>query len=181
MITKILIGLAALTAALVIVLLIAVSTRPATFKVTRSAVIPASPDKVFGLVNNFHQWDSWSPWAKLDPNSKATFTGPEAGPGAAFAWAGNNEVGEGKMTITESHPNQLVRINLEFLKPFQATNLTEFTFAPQDGGTLVTWTMSGENNFVGKAMSLFMDCDKICGDMFEKGFANMKATVAANP
>lgn len=180
MIKKILLGLVVAIVILIAGVVIAASTRPDTFKVTRSAVIPAAPEKVFGMVNDFHQWEAWSPWAKLDPNSKATYAGPEAGKGASFAWAGNHEVGEGKMTITETRPNELVLINLEFIKPFEGKSLTEFTFVPKDGGTLVTWTMSGENNFLGKTMSLFMDCDKMCGEMFEKGFANMKTVVASN-
>lgn len=181
MIKKILLGVVLVVVILFAALAIAISTRPDTFRFTRSAVIPAPPAQVFAIVNDLHQWEAWSPWARLDPNSKATYAGPPSGPGSSFAWAGNHEVGEGKMTITESRPNEVVLINLEFFKPFQATNLTEFTFAPKDGGTLVTWSMSGENNLVGKTMSLFMDCDKMCGDMFEKGFSNMKALFAAQP
>jgi hypothetical protein len=79
-------------------------------------------------VNDFHNWEAWSPWAKLDPAAKATFEGPSAGTGAIFKWAGNKEVGEGSMTITESRPSDLIRIKLEFLRPFEATNSAEFTF-----------------------------------------------------
>src|SRR4030095_433305 len=115
------------------------------------------------------------------PNAKNTFEGPSAGEGAVFRWAGNKNVGEGSMTITESRPNDLIRIRLEFLKPFAATNATEFTFTPQGNQTLVTWTMSGKNNFIAKAIGLFIDCDKMIGGMFEKGLAQMKSLAEAAP
>lgn len=152
-----------------------VALQPAEFKISRSAVIDAPASKVFAQVNDFHQWEAWSPWAKLDPNSKATYEGPAAGVGASFAWAGNNQVGEGRMTITESKPVERILINLEFLKPMKATSLTEFTFTPEAGQTRVTWTMSGRNNFIGKAMNLVMNCDKMVGGYFEKGLTQMKA------
>jgi len=177
MIIKILAGLVILVAALVAF----IATRPADFTVTRSAVLPAPPAAVFAQVNDLHKWEAWSPWAKLDPNSKATFNGPAAGPGSSMAWAGNNEVGEGKMTITESVPAERIAMRLEFLKPFQATNTTEFTFKPEGDGTRVTWTMSGKNNFMAKAVGLFMDCDKLVGGQFEQGLANLKGVVAGNP
>ncbi|MFZ4681947.1 MAG: SRPBCC family protein [Terrimicrobiaceae bacterium] len=177
MIIKILAGLVILVAALVAF----IATRPADFTVTRSAVLSAPPAAVFAQVNDLHKWEAWSPWAKLDPNSKATFDGPAAGPGSSMAWAGNNEVGEGKMTITESTPAERIAMRLEFLKPFQATNTTEFTFKPEGDGTRVTWTMSGENNFMAKAVGLVMDCDKLVGGQFEQGLANLKGVVAGNP
>ncbi len=167
---------------LVLVVLIAafcafVVTRPAEFSVTRSALIPGKPETVFPLVNDFHQWKKWSPWAKLDPNTKETFSGAEQGQGASFAWEGNSKVGQGSMTITESKPNERIRMGLEFIKPFKATNATEFTFQPQDGQTLVTWTMSGRNGFLGKAVAVAIDCDKMIGDSFEEGLASMKTVV----
>jgi len=181
MIKKILLGLVAVIAVLIIAFLVAVSTRPDDFKVSRSAVIPAAPAAVFGHVNDLHKWEAWSPWAKLDPNSKITFAGPPEGTGSSMAWAGNAEVGEGKMTITESKPSELILMRLEFIKPFEGTSTTEFTFKPEAGGTLVTWTMSGKNNFFGKAISLFLDCDKMMGGQFEQGLDNMKKVVAGQP
>jgi len=156
-------------------------TRPDDFRVTRSATFNAPPATVFEQVNDFRKWEAWSPWAKLDPNVKNTFEGPAAGTGAVFRWAGNNEVGEGAMTITESRPSELVLLKLEFIKPFAGTSVTEFTFKPSGDQTAVTWTMSGENNFIGKAMSLVMDCDKMMGGQFEKGLENMRAVVEAKP
>jgi hypothetical protein len=181
MIKKILLGLVAVIAILIIAVVVAASTRPDTFRVSRSAVIPAAPPVVFGHVNDLHKWEAWSPWAKLDPNSKVTYAGPQEGTGSSMAWAGNADVGEGKMTITESKPGELVLMRLDFIKPMEGTSDTEFAFKPDAGGTLVTWTMSGKNSFVGKAFSLFVDCDKMMGGYFEQGLDNMKKAVASNP
>ncbi len=173
MLKKILIGLAVLIIGLVIV----VALQPGDFRITRSATIAAPPAAVFAEVNDFHRWQAWSPWAKLDPNAENTFEGAPSGTGAAFAWAGNNEVGEGRMTITESRPPELILMKLEFIKPFAAISTTEFTFTPEGDRTAVTWSMMGHNNFIGKAFSLIMNCDKMIGAQFEQGFANLKAIV----
>ena len=156
---------------------IAVAVQPSAFSVTRSAEFTAPPAAVFPLVNDFHNWSSWSPWEKLDPELKRTYSGTQAGTGAQYAWLGNKQVGEGRMTITESRPGDLVVIKLEFIKPFTVTNTTEFTFKPDGNQTVVTWTMSGTKNFFFKAFGLFMSMDKMVGGDFERGLANMKAVV----
>ena len=161
----------------IVVFVIVVSLRPSQFRVTRSATLAAPPEAVFPQVNNLHNWESWSPWAKLDPAAKNSYSGPPEGVGANFAWDGNSKVGAGSMTITDSQPSQLVRFQLDFLKPFKGTNIAEFTFQPEGGQTVVTWTMTGTYNFVSKAFGLFVDCDKMCGGFFEKGLADMKAIV----
>jgi hypothetical protein len=161
----------------VLVLVIVVATRPAHFSITRTTTIAAPDSVIFAQVNDFHRWDGWSPWARLDPAMKTTYSGAPAGAGAVYEWAGDGKVGEGRMTILESKPSSLVRINLEFLKPFAATNLTDFTFTPDGSGTKVTWTMSGENNFMTKAVGLMMNMDKTVGGDFEKGLSQLK-TVA---
>lgn len=170
MLTNILIAMAVF----VILFVIFVSLRPADFRYTRKGTISATPAEVFAHVNDFHNWEAWSPWAKLDPNATATFEGPSSGEGAKFHWAGNKEVGEGNMTIIESRPNDVIRIRLEFLKPFRATNMSEFTFEPRGSQTEVTWSMYGKNNFMAKLVGLFMDCEKMVGPQFEQGLANMK-------
>ncbi len=153
-----------------------IALQPTEFKVNRTAVVNAPPESVFGLVNDFKKWESWSPWAKLDPGMKTTFSGPPAGIGAVYSWAGNDEVGEGRMTVLESRANELIRIKLEFIKPFPSVADTEFTFAPANGGTTVQWTMSGENDFMSKAFCFFMGgMDKMVGPDFEKGLAQMKS------
>lgn len=169
-----------ITVALV-ALAVVIYMQPEEFKVTRSATMNATSQVVFDQVNNYRKWDAWSPWSKLDPNSKVTFTGPESGVGATFAWVGNSNVGEGRQTIVESRSPELIRIKLEFFKPMEGVNDTEFTFKPEGEGTLVTWTMSGKNNFIGKAMSLVMDCDKMVGGYFEQGLTNMKGVVESAP
>jgi uncharacterized protein YndB with AHSA1/START domain len=171
MLKKILIVLAVIVVAAVVV----VALQPAEFRVTRSATIAAPPEAVFAQVNDLHKWEVWSPWAKLDPAAKNSYEGPAAGVGAAFAWSGNDQVGEGRMTITESRPNELIRFRLDFMKPFKSTNGSEFTFKPEGNQTVVTWTMFGKNTFVSKAMHLCVDCDKMLGGYFEKGLAQIKS------
>jgi len=166
-------------AAIVLVLIVVVATQPAEFRITRKAAVNAPPAAVFAQVNDFHQWEAWSPWAKMDPAAKNTFEGAAAGAGAVFKWAGNNKVGEGCMTLMESRTSELIRIKLEFLKPFKATNTAEFTFKSEGGQTLVSWSMSGKNNFLCKAVGLFMNCDKMIGGQFEKGLEAMKAVAEA--
>src|SRR5260221_7281512 len=174
MIKKVILGILAVIVLIIVGFCAIVAMQPADYTVSRSTTVNAPPEKVFEQVNDFHKWDGWSPWAKLDPAMKATYSGPESGMGASYAWVGNNDVGEGKMTIAESHPSQHIKINLEFIKPFQATNITEFMFKPDGDKTTVTWTMSGHNNFVGKAFGLMMNMDKTIGGDFEKGLAQMK-------
>ena len=180
MLKFILIGLAAV----IVIFLIVAAFQPADFRVTRSATIAAPPEAIFAQINNLHQWNQWSPFAKLDPNMKNTFSGPPEGVGASQAWVGNSQAGEGRMTIVESAPNERIAMKLEFIKPFAGTNAVEFTLKPEGNQTTVSWSMAGEKNFMAKAMGLFMDCDKMCGGMFEEGLANLRAVVerpAASP
>ena len=177
MLTKILIGLAVVVIGSVAL----VATRPPEFRVARTATIAAPASAVFAQVNDFHNWETWNPWARIDPAMKQAYEGAPAGPGAVYTWAGNKEVGEGRMTLTESRPNDLIRIRLEFLKPFRGTSLAEFTFRPEGDQTVVTWSMTGQNNFIAKAVHLFMDMDKMVGGNFEKGLAQMKSVVEAPP
>ncbi len=181
MIKKVILGILALLILVVVVLGVVVAMQPADFTITRTAAIAAPPETVFEQVNDFHKWDAWSPWAKLDPNMKTTYAGPESGVGASYSWVGNSDVGEGKMAITESKPSQNVKIDLDFISPFAAKNVTEFAFKPDGNGTNVTWTMSGKNNFMAKAFCLVMDMDKLVGGDFEKGLAQMKKVAEAAP
>lgn len=164
-------------AILITILLIAILMQPSEFTITRSTTIEAPIKNVFDQVNNLENWNTWSPWSKLDPKAKTNFFGPKEGKGAGFDWDGNNDVGKGKMTITESNANEKVQFDLDFEKPFSAHNITIFTFKESDNKTIVNWTMSGKNNFMGKAISLFINCDKMVGDQFEKGFDNLKSVV----
>ena len=164
-------------AVIVLGFLVVVAMQPADFRVTRTATIAAPAAAVFAQVNDFHNWQAWSPWEKMDPAMKRTYEGAPVGTGAIYAWVGNKEVGEGRMTVTESRPNELIRIKLEFVKPFRATNVAEFSFEPRGDQTAVTWTMTGEKNFLTKAIHLFMNIDRMVGGSFETGLAQMKALV----
>ena len=175
MLAKVLIGLAAVA----VVLAVVVARQPSSFRVARSATISTPPEQVFAQVNDLHSWEAWSPWLKLDPAARTAYEGPPAGPGAAFTWSGNSNVGEGRMTITESRPPELVRLRLDFKRPFASTNTAEFTFAPDGKHTVVTWSMSGEKNLFAKALHLFMDMDTMIGAKFDEGLAQMKAIAEA--
>jgi Polyketide cyclase / dehydrase and lipid transport len=175
------IGIAVLVLVLILIgaVFVFIGTRPGSFRIERSAPIGAPPDVVFSIVNDLHQWGRWSPYDKRDPAMKKTFEGASAGPGAVYAWNGNNQVGEGRLTIMESKPGELVSMKLEFFRPFACTNKASFTMAPSEGGTRVTWAMEGKNTLMGKAISLFMDMDKMVGKDFEEGLANLNAAAEA--
>ena len=176
---KILAAVAVMTF-LLVGLLVVVAVQPDEFTISRSATMAAPPEEVFAQVNDFHNWEAWSPWAKLDPDSTAEYSGPESGKGAAFSWSGNSEVGEGTMTILESRPHELIRINLEFTRPFADTSTAEFTFRPEGDQTVVTWSMMGQNSFIEKGFCLLMDMDEMLGEKFNEGLASMKAIVEAD-
>lgn len=176
MLINIVIGIAVVLAAFILI----VALQPADFRVVRRAKITAARETVFGHVNDFHLWPEWSPWAKLDPTMQETHAGAPSGTGAIYSWQGNNKVGAGRMTILESRPPELVRIKLEFLKPFAATNTAEFTFGSANGRTEVEWAMFGKKNFFSKAFGLFVSMDKFIGADFEKGLARLK-TIAEAP
>lgn len=173
MLKKILIALAAI----VLIFLVVVAMQPSDFRVERTATIAAPPADVFAQVNDFHKWEAWSPWAKLDPTAKVAFEGAPAGQGAVMTWAGNDKVGEGKMTLVESRPNDLVKINVDFVKPFEGSIISEFTFKPEGDQTAVTWAMAGHHNFFEKALCLVMNGTKMIGDDMEKGLAQLKSVM----
>ena len=155
--------------------LILAATKPDSFSVQRAAVINASADKVFPLIADFHEWRKWSPWEDRDPDLKRTYGGAERGKGAIYAWEGNKKVGSGRMEILEANSPSLVKIQLDFLKPFEAHNTAEFTMLPQGGATNVVWVMHGPAPFMSKVMQVFMNMDRMIGKDFEAGLANLKA------
>lgn len=168
-------------AVLVAALLGVVVMQPSQFRVARTTTMTASAAAVFAEVNDFRRWQAWNPWATLDPAMAHRYEGPPAGVGAVYTWAGNGEVGEGRMTLTESRPDELIRIRLEFLRPFPGTSTAEFTFRPEGDRTAVTWSMTGTNDVVAKAVHLFVDMDRMIGGQFDRGLARMKAVVEAAP
>lgn len=166
-------------AAAVVLLGAVIATRPPGFRVERSALVAAPAEVVYAQVADFHRWDAWSPWAKLDPAAKIDFEGPASGLGAAYHWAGNQKVGEGRMTITAAAPPRELTIRLEFVKPWEQLSTTGFTFVPEGGATRVTWSMSGSFDLLGRAMTLFMDMDRQVGPDFERGLASLKKVAEA--
>lgn len=164
----------AVTGAVVAGFLIMVAMQPETYRVQRSIKVSVPPAVVFEHVNDFHKWEGWSPWAKLDPGMKTTFEGPTQGKGAIYHWVGNSDVGEGRMTILESTPPSKILIKLEFIKPFESLCETTFTFGSDGGKTDVSWEMTGSNNFMSKVMQVFVSMDKMVGGDFEKGLENLK-------
>jgi Polyketide cyclase / dehydrase and lipid transport len=161
--------------AVVALFIVVVATRPAQFHLERSISVAAPPEKTFVEVNDFHRWAAWSPWEKMDPDMKKTFSGAATGAGSRYAWVGNSKVGEGRMTIDESVEPSVVKLTLEFLKPWKATNVTTFSFIPDATGTKVTWAMDGRHvNFGMKAFALVVSMDKLVGRDFERGLAALK-------
>ena len=162
-----------LVVAIAIVLILA-ATKPDIFRIERSAVINAPAEKIFAVLNDFHQWTNWSPWEHKDPALKRNYSGAERGKGAIYGWEGNKDVGTGRMEILEANtPSKLV-IKLDFFKPFEAHNTAEFTMLPQGNATNVHWVMQGPSPFMAKVMQVFMSMDKMVGKDFEAGLANLK-------
>ncbi|MEM7325854.1 MAG: SRPBCC family protein [Actinomycetota bacterium] len=145
------------------------------FVVERSEMIAAAPEAVFAKVGDLNGWEEWSPWADLDPDMDKTYSGEPGAIGSSYHWSGNRKVGEGRMTLTEVAPPERVAIDLTFMKPFKAENVTELTLTPAGDGTTVNWRMTGANTFMVRVMGLFgRGMDKMVGPDFEKGLANLK-------
>lgn len=159
------------------VLAAVIMLQPGHTHVERSVVVKASPGEVHAYVNNLDNWNSFSPWADLDPDAKISYEGPRAGEGALFRWDGNSEVGAGSLKIVESVPGELVRMDLEFIRPMPGTSTAAFKLEPVEGGTNVTWSSDWDNNFIAKAIGLVMDCEAMMGGYFEEGLENLKAQV----
>ena len=155
-------------------LLAVASRKPGTFNVARSTTIDAPADRIFGLINDFHKWASWSPFEKLDPAMTKTFSGPISGAGAGYSWTGNKKAGAGSMTLVASTPSSNVSIAMAFLKPFKSESTVQFLIQPSGDGHQVTWTMTGKNQFLSKVMSVFLSMDKLIGKDFAEGLANLK-------
>lgn len=162
-------------ALLIVVVLIIAAFKPNSFAVQRTVTIQASADKIFPLINDYRNWPQWSPYEKLDPDMKKTISGPPSGLGAVYEWSGNSKAGAGRMEITQSAPSSKVTIKLDFSKPMEGHNLAEFTIQPKGNSTDVTWAMSGGMPYVAKVMTMFFSMDKMIGNEFETGLANMKA------
>jgi len=164
--------------AAVALLLWRASRRPDHFRIERSALIPAPAAQLHALVEDLHRWIDWSPWEGRDPALKRQYDGPPKGVGAHYAWQGNRQVGQGAMTIVASEPARRVELKLDFLVPFEAHNIAEFTFEPVEGGTRVVWVMHGPSNFASKLMGMVFNMDRVIGRDFESGLQRLREAAA---
>jgi uncharacterized protein YndB with AHSA1/START domain len=172
---KVLVIIAGCLALAVVAVLVYAATKPDTFRVTRTASIKAPPEKIFALIDDFKQWPAWSPWEKKDPAMKRTFGAATSGKGAVYEWAGDKNVGSGRMTIADTAPPSKVAIKLDMLTPFEAHNDVVFSMTPQGDSTVVTWDMQGPVPYFAKVIHVFFNMDKMVGGDFEAGLANLKA------
>jgi uncharacterized protein YndB with AHSA1/START domain len=166
--------IAVVLAIAIAVVLILAATKPDTFIVQRAATMKAPPQTIFALINDFHQWGTWSPWEHKDPAMRRTYSGTESGKGAVYAWDGNRNVGSGRMEILEASAPSKIVIKLDFLSPFEAHNTAEFTMLPQGGATNLTWRMYGPAPFMARIMHVFINMDRMVGKDFETGLSNLK-------
>jgi uncharacterized protein YndB with AHSA1/START domain len=166
--------IAAVLAIAIVIVLILAATKPDTFRIQRATTVKAPPEKIFPLINDFHQWGTWSPYETRDPAMKRTYSGAESGKGAIYAWHGNKNVGSGRMEILEASAPSKIVIKLDFFIPFEAHNTAEFTMLPQGDATNVTWFMRGPAPFMSRLMQVFINFDKMVGKDFEIGLANLK-------
>ena len=166
--------IAAVVVLLIAAVLIFAATRPDTFRVQRATSIKAPPQKIAAALGDFHDWQAWSPWEKMDPAMQRSYSGAAKGKGAVYSWEGNKDVGQGRMEITEATPTR-VAMDLEFVKPFAAHNKVVFTLAPKGDATEVSWDMQGPLPYVAKLVHLFLDMDGMVGKQFETGLANLKS------
>lgn len=155
-------------------LLIYAATKPDSFRIERRAVINAPPGKIFALINDLHQWESWSPWEKIDPALKRTYSGAASGKGAVYEWNGNKDIGQGRMEIVESSPSSKIVLNLDFVTPFEAHNVVEFSLSADGDSTTVTQAMYGPSPYISKLMTIFFSMEKMVGDKYEAGLDNLK-------
>jgi uncharacterized protein YndB with AHSA1/START domain len=160
---------------LIVAVLVYAATKPDIFRVRRATNIKAPPEKIFALINDYHRWVAWSPYEKLDPAMRRTYSGAASGTGAVYEWEGNSKAGKGRMEITDTAPPSKVVIKLDFVKPFEAHNIVEFTMDPTGASTNVTWDMHGPSPYLAKVMHVFFNMDRMVGKDFETGLANLKA------
>jgi uncharacterized protein YndB with AHSA1/START domain len=170
--------IAAVLAIAIAIVLILAATKPDTFRVQRATKVEAPPEKIFPLINDFHQWGTWSPYENKDPAMKRSYSGAASGKGAVYAWDGNKSVGSGRMEILDTSAPSKIVIKLDFFTPFEGHNTAEFTMLPQGDATNVTtnvtWLMHGPSPFMGKIMHVFINMDRMVGKDFEIGLANLK-------
>jgi uncharacterized protein YndB with AHSA1/START domain len=172
--------IAIIVAVLIAGALVFAATKPNTFRAQRSVTIKAPPEKIFALINDFHSWNRWAPQDNEDPTMSRTFSGPANGQGAVSEWNSSGSAGRGQMSITESVPPRTISIKVDFVKPFEAHNVNDFTLEPAGASTRVTWSMHGTNLYIMKIMSIFVNMDRLVGTHFETGLYNLKTLAEQN-
>ncbi len=173
MIKKIIIAIVVLVAGV----LAYAASRPAELAIDRVIVISATPEVIFPHINNSQKANEWMPWQATDAGLKMIYAGPAEGVGSKSSWDSSGQMGAGEALVVESVPSQVVKTQLTYTKPFQMSQLAEISLTPENGGTRVKWAVTGKNGFVFRLMGIFMNCDKLIGDQFEKGLANLKSKV----
>jgi hypothetical protein len=171
----VLVTIAIVVIALVAIVLALAARRPNEFNVARTARIRATPERIYPHIADFHRWGAWSPWERMDPAMRKSYSGAPSGTGSVYEWQGNSKVGMGRMEITQTTPPTGATVKLDFLKPFEAHNTATFTLTPAGDGTDVTWKMFGPSPFVTKVMGVFMNMDNLVGKDFERGLASLKS------
>src|SRR5882757_8856704 len=166
--------IAAVVALAIVVILVLAAGKANTFSVRRVMTVKARPEKIFPLINDFHQWGGWSPWEAKDPAMQRSYSGETSGKGAVYAWNGNKNVGSGRMEILEASSPSKIVIKLDFFAPFEGHNTAEFTMLPHGDATNLTWLMHGPLPFMGKVMHVFINVDRMVGKDFEAGLINLK-------
>lgn len=169
-----LITVAIAIAVIVLLVLIYAATKPDSFHVERAIDIRAPREKIFSLINDFHQWDAWTPYNK-DPAMKKTYGGNVSGIGATYAWEGNKAVGKGEIAITDSVPSSRIAFDLHMITPFEGRNHVVFALKTAGENTSVTWILEDKHAYLVKVMSVFMNMDKMIGKDFEAGLAKLKS------
>jgi hypothetical protein len=180
MLNTIALGVVVPLVVLLVALLGVAASRPDTFRVERATSISAPPGKVFPLINDLRRWSSWSPYERKDPAMKRAYSGASQGPGAVYEWDGNRDIGKGRMRITETAVPSRVTIALDFVRPFEAHNVVEFTLEDRGDATRVTWALRGPASFLSRIMSVVFSMERMVGQDFESGLANLKAVAEAS-
>ncbi|QWG22827.1 SRPBCC family protein [Bradyrhizobium sediminis] len=171
---KVIAIIAVVLAIAIAIVLILAATKPDTFAVRRAITVKAPPERIFPLIDDFHQWGSWSPYEHKDPAMKRTYGGTASGVGAVYAWEGDRNVGSGRMEILDAPAPSKIVIKLDFFTPFEGHNTAEFTMLPQGDATSVTWLMHGPAPLMSRVMQVFINLDNMIGKDFEVGLANLK-------
>lgn len=153
--------------------------RPAHYKISREILIKASPEIIFPHVNNSKMTYQWMPWQENYPGLEMVYSGPEAGVGSKSSWDSDTKMGKGESLIIENKLNEYVKFQLSYYKPMEMVQIANIKLIPEGSDTKVVWEVDGQNNYIGRVVTIFMDMDKMIGTEFMKGLVNLKSIVEA--